>query len=253
MQDHVSAGGARIIHSRNFAEDTARFILHHALSAIDERGLFRVALAGGKTPRPVYAELARLTALDGRPEDQPIPLGPSDAGSRKLPWNRVQISFTDERCVPPDDEQSNYRMVRESLLDAVPIPAGNVFRIRGEIDPTEAAREYEEKLAAVASRFGEARYVHDLIVLGLGEDGHTASLFPGSPALLESVSNVQPVIGSKPPPQRITFTFPLINAARAVCFLVNEPAKQAVVSEVLAGDLRHPASAVQPATWLLGF
>ena len=254
MQDHVTARGARIVETRSFAQDGARLILDHAIVAIEARGVFRMALAGGSTPRPVYAELARLASETARGEDQPIAATQScSATASPLDWKRVQLTFGDERCVPPDDEQSNYRMVRETLLDRVPIPGGNVFRIRGEIDAREAVREYEEKLAALASRFGESRYRHDLILLGLGQDGHTASLFPGSAALMESVHNVQSVIGPKPPPERVTFTLPLINAARAVCFLVNEPAKASVVREALAGDPRHPASAVKAATWLLGF
>jgi len=144
-------------------------------------------------------------------------------------------------------------MAQESLLTVAPIPGGNVFRIRGEIDPEAAASEYEAKLAAVAARFGEERYAHDLLLLGLGPDGHTASLFPGSPALDETKRNVIPATGPKPPPQRITFTFPLINAAREVAFLVKEDSKQTVLEEVQARDPRHPASRVKPATWLLGY
>ena len=170
-----------------------------------------------------------------------------------IAWSRVQITFGDERCVPPDDADSNYRMAKESLLDRVPIPAGNVFRIRGEIAPEEAAREYEGKLAAVAARFGEPRYVHDLVILGMGPDGHTASLFPGSPALAEAVRNVIPATGPKPPPQRITMTFPLINAARKVCFLVASADKLPLVGQIVAGDASHPAGRVRAGsvTWLV--
>jgi 6-phosphogluconolactonase len=224
------------IRAKEFAAEAAQFILDHARAAIAARGLFRLSLAGGNTPRAVYAELARRA-----PE---------------VPWEKVQITFGDERCVPPDDAQSNYRMARESLLTRVPIPEGNVFRIRGEIAPEDAAAETERQLAAVAARFGEARYAHDLVLLGLGEDGHTASLFPGSAALAESERNVIPAIGPKPPPQRITFTFPLLNSARHVCFLVNDASKEGVISEVLRGDARHPASRIRPeqggVTWLLG-
>ena len=161
-----------VIRPTDFAAEAAQFILRHARAAIAERGLFRLALSGGNTPRAVHAELARC-GVD-------------------LAWNRVQITFGDERCVPPEHADSNFRMARETMLDLVPIPAGNVFRIRGEIDSTTAAQEYEDKLAAVAARFGEPRYVHDLVLLGLGEDGHTASLFPGSPALDETVRNIIP-------------------------------------------------------------
>ncbi len=223
-----------VIHPADFAAEAARFILGHARTAIAARGLFRLALSGGNTPRAVHAELARLGA--------------------DLSWNRVQITFGDERCVPPDHADSNYRMAKETLLDAVAIPAGNVFRIRGEIDPAIAAQEYEEKLAAVAARFGEPRYVHDLVLLGLGEDGHTASLFPGSPALDETARNVIPATGPKPPPQRITMTFPLLNAARHVCFLVTGAGKHALVEEIAAGGSDYPAGRVRAAevTWIVG-
>jgi len=223
-----------VIRPAVFAAEAAHFILGHAREAIAARGLFRVALSGGNTPRDVHAELARLGA--------------------DLAWNRVQITFGDERCVPPDHADSNFRMAKETLLDAIAIPAGNVFRIRGEIDPAVAAREYEDKLAAVAARFGEPRYVHDLVLLGLGEDGHTASLFPGSPALDETVRNVIPATGSKPPPQRITMTFPLLNAARHVCFLVTGADKRTLVEEIVAGGSAYPASRVRAAavTWIVG-
>jgi 6-phosphogluconolactonase len=145
-------------------------------------------------------------------------------------------------------------MAREALLGRVALREDNVFRIRGEIDPETAAREYEERLQAVASRFGESRYVHDVLLLGMGEDGHTASLFPGSPALDESVRSVVPATGPKPPPQRVSFTFPLINAARLVIFLVNDPGKQPVVDAALKGE--YPSGRVRPSAgrvvWILG-
>ena len=223
-----------ILRPDDFAAEAARFILGHARDAIAARGLFRLALSGGNTPRAVHAELVRLGA--------------------DLAWNRVQITFGDERCVPPDHADSNYRMARETLLDAVAIPAGNVFRIRGEIAPAVAAQEYEDRLAAVAARFGEPRYAHDLVLLGLGEDGHTASLFPGSNALDETARNVIPATGPKPPPQRITMTFPLLNAARHVCFLVTGAGKHALVEEIVAGGSDYPAARIRATavTWIVG-
>jgi 6-phosphogluconolactonase len=164
-----------VIHTPDFAAYAAHFIVEAAQAAIADRGVFRVALSGGNTPRPVHEALAKIG---------------------DLPWEKIQITFGDERCVPPDDAASNYRMARESLLDRIKIPAGNVFRIRGEIDPASAAQEYEAQLSAFAARFGEARYRHDLLILGLGEDGHTASLFPGSPALAEVARNVIPATSS---------------------------------------------------------
>ena len=221
------------LHLQDFAADAARHILETGRAAIAARGLFRLALAGGNTPRPIYAAMAQLGA--------------------DFPWTKTQITFGDERCVPPDHADSNYGMAKSSLLASAPIPEENVFRIRGEIAPADAADEYERKLAAVAARFGEPRYAHDLLLLGLGPDGHTASLFPGQPSLDEAVRNVIPAIGPKPPPQRITFTFPLLNAARQVAFLVNEAAKSQVIRDVQAGDPRYPASRITSATWLLGF
>ena len=223
---------SQIIPLRYFAQEAAAWIADSAHAAIAERGLFRVALAGGETPRAIHEALA---------------------GS-KIDWSRVQVTFGDERCVPPEDADSNYRMAKESLFDRVPIPAGNVFRIRGEIAPEEAAREYESKLAAVAARGGETRYVHDLVLLGMGPDGHTASLFPGSPALDEAVRNVIPATGPKPPPQRITMTFPLLNAARKVCFLVKGAEKLSLVEQIVGGDETLPAGRVRSAsvTWLVG-
>ena len=219
----------------NFPCHAAAFLLGEIQRAIAGRGLCRLGLCGGQTPRAIHEQLA-------------IP-------GADLPWDHVQITFGDERCVPPDHADSNYRMARESLLDRVAIPEGNVFRIRGEIPAEDAARETEARLAAVAARCGEARYVHDVLMLGVGEDGHTASLFPGSPALAETERSLVPVIGPKPPPQRVTMTFPLLNAARHVCFLAADAGKRAVIDAILAGDERYPATRIRPArtTWLLGY
>jgi 6-phosphogluconolactonase len=226
----------RLLRTTDFAAEAAQFVLARLREAIDARGFCRLALSGGNTPRAVHAELAR----------QP------DA----VPWNHVQITFGDERCVAPDHADSNFRMARETLLEPLRIPERNVFRIRGEIDPEEAAREYEARLAAVAARVGEARYVHDLLILGLGEDGHTASLFPGSTALAETARNVIAAIGPKPPPQRVTMTFPLINAARHVAFLVNGADKLPLVETIVAGGSDLPAARVRPVggavTWIVG-
>src|SRR5262245_44990074 len=119
------------LHLPNFAQDAARFILERGTAAIAERGLFRLSLAGGNTPRAIYTAMAQLAP--------------------DFPWAKTQITFGDERCVPPDDKDSNFRMARESLLSLAHIPEGNVFRVRGEIAPEEAAQEYEKLLAAVAS------------------------------------------------------------------------------------------------------
>jgi len=221
-----------VIRTRSFAEETASFIVHAAEEAIEEHGFFRLALCGGNTPRAVYQALAL----------------------RECRWPKWIISFGDERCVPPDDPQSNYRMASEAFL--MLISPGEVFRIQGEINPDDAAAHYDSTLKGLAGRFGEERYTHDLILLGLGDDGHTASLFPGTAALDETerdvVSNFVPKFNS----HRITFTYPQINVARRVAFLVNGPKKQAVVQRVLEGGHGYPAEGVHPEkgelVWLLG-
>jgi 6-phosphogluconolactonase len=226
-----------VLHSTSFVSDATQLILTSARESISARGIFRIALSGGHTPAPVYQQWA-ATAGD-------------------LPWDRVQITFGDERCVPPDDEQSNYRMARHALLDTVPIPPGNIFRIQGELPPEDAAADYDARLTQLASRFDEPRYRHDLLLLGMGPDGHTASLFPGTDALAEQTRNVVHNFVPKFDTYRITFTYPLINAARHVCFLLEGDDKKPVLKQILAGDKEYPAAHVSPSdgklTWLLGW
>jgi 6-phosphogluconolactonase len=221
-----------IIRSRSFIDDAARFIADTARDAVDERGHFRLSLSGGNTPRPVYQA---LSLLDCR-------------------WNKWIITFGDERCVPPDDIQSNYRMASESFL-LVTDPE-EVLRIKGELPPEEAALEYETSLQHYSKRFGEKRYRHDLILLGLGDDGHTASLFPGTAALEERERNVVSNFVPKLKSNRITFTYPLINAARRVAFLVNDSKKKGMIDQVLGGKSGFPAERVQPEKgeliWFIG-
>src|ERR1043166_8965819 len=157
--------GPYVIRTINFAADAAGFILERAREAIGERNEFRIALSGGNTPRPVYTRLA--------------------AAGNHLPWELVRITFSDERCVPPDDPDSNFKMAHETLLAPAAVPEKSILRMRGEIDPQIAAHEYQEQLDRIASKRGESIYRHDLILLGLGDDGHTASLFPGTTALEE--------------------------------------------------------------------
>ena len=228
----------RIIHTNSFVDDAAEVILDEAQQAIDKRGRFRLALSGGNTPRPIYDAFVEEAV--------------------KLAWEKVYITFGDERCVSPDDAESNYRMAKESLFDNAPIPPENILRMRGEIDPAEAAAEYESRLAEWADQSGESRYVHDLILLGMGDDGHTASLFPETEGLNESQRNVIANYVPKLSAYRLTFTFPLINAARHVCFLVSGGrAKEELVSRILKGEGNYPSGRVKPEggelTWLLGF
>ncbi len=224
-----------VIHSRAFVADAINIIVESGRDSIAQRGIFRIALSGGNTPRKIYAELTKAD----------------------VQWDHVQITFGDERCVPPDDAQSNFKMAKEALFDLVPIPEGNIFRMRGEIDPGAAADEYERKLAQVAARYDESRYVHDLLLLGMGDDGHTASLFPGTAALDETEKNVVANFVPKFSAHRITFTYPLINAARHVCFLVEGESKAPMVEQILGGGSDFPSARVTPKsgelTWLLGF
>lgn len=223
-----------VIRTTRFVTDAAGFIEQHAELALKARGEFRIALSGGNTPRPVYAELARCN----------------------LPWDRLRITFGDERCVPPDDTQSNYRMARESLLSPAKVPDESVLRMRGEIEPAKAADEYQEQLDRMAEQRGEAIYRHDLILLGMGDDGHTASLFPGTAAVDEAQRRVTPNFVPKFDQWRLTFTYRLINAARQVCFLVNASKNTELIERVLSGDAQFPAARVRPkngcVAWILG-
>lgn len=225
-----------IIRSANFVTEAADFIIEHADKALAERNEFRIALSGGNTPRPVYGRLATV--------------------ARDLPWELFRITFGDERCVPPDDPQSNFRMARDALFVPAAVPEKSIMRMRGEIDPQIAAQEYEERLDVLAAQRGEPIYRHDLILLGLGEDGHTASLFPGTAGIEETmrrvIANFVPKINS----WRLTFTFRLINHARHICFLVDATKHQDLIERVIDGDLSFPASRVNPSagglTWILG-
>ena len=224
-----------VIRSQNFVPEAAELILRLARAALSERGQFRIALSGGNTPRPVYTEFARI--------------------AHDLPWDQVQFTFADERCVPPDDPQSNYRMARESLFVPGAVPGKSVTRMRGEVDPQIAAQEYEDALGLLATQRGEMIYRHDLILLGVGDDGHTASLFPATAALQETAGKVVANFVPKLDTWRITFTYPLINQARHVCFLANANKNPSLLEQILNGDQQFPAARVAPVdgdlTWIL--
>ncbi len=225
-----------IIRTKNFVADAATFIIEQAHRAMGERNEFRIGLSGGNTPRPVYAEIARL-ATD-------------------FPWERTLFTFGDERCVPPDDPQSNYRMARETLFVPDDIPEKSIVRMRGELDPGIAAEDYQDHVDLLATQRGEPIYRHDLILLGLGDDGHTASLFPETAALEEVARRVVANFVPKLNVWRLTFTFPLINQARHICFLVNAAKNSELIEKVLQGDPQFPASRVNPTagelTWIIG-
>ena len=219
-----------VINSSRFVSDAVDRIT--AASVAAGGGPFRLSLCGGGTPREIYRALAE--------ED--------------LDWKNFIITFGDERCVAPDHEQSNYRMIREALLDRVPIPKENVLRLKGEITPTKAADEYEQLLR---ERAGDDIFRHDLLLLGMGEDGHTASLFPAAQALEERDRWVVASEVTKLSAWRLTFTYPLINASRRVLFLVRGDSKRRIVEQIIHGGADcYPASGVRPEdgtlVWLLG-
>ncbi|MGI8435771.1 MAG: 6-phosphogluconolactonase [Chthoniobacterales bacterium] len=225
-----------VVRTPHFVRDATAFILQQARAALGARGEFRIALSGGNTPRPVYAQLAQA--------------------GQDLPWENIFITFGDERCVSPDNAESNYRMARESLLLPADVPERSVARLRGEIDPLRAAQEYEDELHTLAAGRGEMIYRHDLILLGLGEDGHTASLFPGTAALEETSRKVVANFVPKFDAWRLTFTIPLIAAARKVCFLVDGRKHRELIEQVLQPGAQFPATRVQNAapdvTWIIG-
>jgi 6-phosphogluconolactonase len=212
--------------SEELSAAAAREFAARAEEAIEERGRFTVVLAGGSTPETMYGILAR------------------DYMGR-IDWSKVYVFFGDERSVPPHHEDSNLKMASEVLLDHVPV--ANVHRIRGELPPDEAAEAYEEELRKFFQTEDVPRF--DLILLGIGADGHTASLFPWTPALEIQdrwvVANPVPRLDTT----RITLTVPAINAARAVIFLVEGEDKAEAVREVLEGDAdprAYPAKLIQP-------
>jgi 6-phosphogluconolactonase len=198
-----------------------------ANEAVAARGLFTLALAGGSTPKKLYHLLA---------------------GEISLPWEKMQLFFGDERHVPPDHPESNYRMVRDSLLVSRRVPEKNVHRVRGELpDAGEAAADYKGEMQKFFDGKnqldGFPRF--DLVLLGMGPDGHTASLFPGSPGLEEKSHWVIANPVEKFSTDRITFTFPVLNAARTVLLLVAGADKAPMIAEVLGPRQDHPPYPVQ--------
>lgn len=212
----------------DLSRGAARLFEERALKAVADRGLFRIVLSGGSTPRRTYEILA------------------SEPFRESVPWKDVHVFWGDERCVPPDHPESNARMARRALLDHVPVPPGNVHPVSGDAGPAEAARRYESELRG---HFSGQRPCFDLIFLGMGGDGHTASLFPGAPALVERQRWVVGAQGPSGGPPRVTLTLPVLNEARFVCFLVAGGNKAKTLAEVIRGPGRSqplPAQRVMP-------
>ena len=213
-----------------FVDAAAAMFVETALAAVADHGTFAVALSGGSTPRAVYARLA------------------GDETARvKVSWRQVEWWWSDERSVPPRSPDSNFRMAFESLLGHVQVDPARVHRLKGELDPAQAAAEYEGELRAASGIASPEIPRLDLVLLGLGSDGHTASLFPGTTAIAEQtrlvVANHVPALHT----MRLTFTLPLINRARRVAFLVSGADKASILARVLDGPPGLlPAQLVMP-------
>lgn len=204
-----------------------------ARESVERRNRFTIALSGGSTPRGVYSALAE--------------------GDFVLPWESIHLFWGDERCVPPHHEQSNYRLADQAMVSRVPIPAENVHRMRGELPPDEGARDYRDLLVTF---FSSPWPRFDVVLLGIGEDGHTASLFPGSAALQEAAVAVTVAYAEKLGSYRLTLTPPAINNADNVLFLASGESKAAVLKEVIEGEERPfqiPAQLIRPSNGRLVF
>jgi 6-phosphogluconolactonase len=208
----------------------AEYVIDIGQAAIESGGRFSIVLAGGSTPRPVYQLLA------------------SEAFNSRLDWNKVHVFWGDERPVPPDHPDSNFGMAEETLLSNVSIPASNIYRMKGEVPPQDAAREYEKELRRFFSDQPWPQF--NLILLGMGDDGHTASLFPNTAALHETERWVAANPVEKLSTTRITLTVPAINTARHVLFLVKGENKAEPLKAVLEGPQlleKLPSQRIQPA------
>ncbi len=218
---------------RAVARDAAERVTTVATDVLRTADAFRLVLSGGSTPAALYEMLAGGEARD------------------RIAWTRVHFFWGDERCVAPNDPASNYRMARKALLDPLKIPASNIHRIRGEAaEPDAAARDYESE---IREHFGlgpsDPPPSFDLILLGMGADGHTAALFPKTPAMEERTRWVVPNRAPAPPEARLTLTPVLINRARWVVFLVTGSDKAKALKEVLEGPadpVRLPAQGIRP-------
>jgi 6-phosphogluconolactonase len=203
-------------------------------AAVAARGLARVAISGGTTPKVVFSLLA----------------DPHQPWRSAIPWDKLWLFWVDERCVPPDHPDSNYGATRDLLLSKVPLPADHVIRIEGELDPEEAASRYESAIRGHYRLEGAQGPVFDILQLGMGNDGHCASLFPHTAALHEMI---RIAVANHVPQQkqswRVTLTWPVINAARDVFFLIDGPAKADPLGRVLQGPYDPetlPSQLIQP-------
>jgi len=211
---------------------TAELFVDCAAEAVRLRGVARIAISGGSTPKTVFQLIAAEYAA-------------------KVPWDKLQLFWVDERCVPPDHPESNYGMTRAAMLSKVPLPAANVHRMEGELDPEEAASRYESEIRNTFRLEGAQTPTFDLILLGLGPDGHTASLFPHT----EGLNEMARICIANHVPQkdtwRMTLTWPVITQGREVAFLIEGVEKAEIVRTVFAGAYdpeTYPAQLIRPAS-----
>ena len=218
----------------------AQYFTEMAGEAVADRGRARIAISGGSTPKAVFKLLA----------------DPAQPWLARMPWDSLELYWVDERCVPPDHPDSNYRMIREALLDQVPLRPQQIHRIEGELNPEIAAGRYESELRDSFRLEGAQMPRFDLIALGMGADGHTASLFPYTVALHE----MNRLVAANRVPQldawRITLTWPVIDHASSVFFLVTGADKAMILNEVLTGPRdpeRLPSQLIWPVSGILTF
>ena len=221
--------------SESLTQAAAEQVVLLACEAIAARGRFAVALSGGSTPKALFALLASA------------PL------AQRVDWPRVHVFWGDERCVPPDDPRSNFRMAHDALLGSVPLPERNIHRIHGEDDPAQAAAAYEQALRDFFARPAEG---FDLVLLGMGDEGHTASLFPGRPTIDEPARWVAADYIEKVAMWRVTLTPVVINRAANITFLIAGAGKADVLHAVLEGPYQPhvlPAQVVHPSAGRLNW
>ena len=216
------------------ARAAAQFFSDVALKAATERGVARIAISGGTTPKSMFELLA----------------DPGEPSLKQVPWDRIELFWVDERCVPPDHPDSNYRMTKEALLSKAPLPAERVHRMEGELEPEVAAARYESVIRNTFKLEGAETPTFDLILLGMGDDGHTASLFPHTEALNELSRIVVPNHVPQKDAWRLTLTWPVINQGREAAFLIEGGAKAQVVHHVFLGPYQpdtYPSQIIRPA------
>jgi len=220
----------------SLAESVVRQFIKLGEDAILKKGIFSTALAGGSTPKAAYELLS------------------SREFATQLDWSKVQIFWGDERCVPPDHPDSNYLMTYEALIKKIQIPAENVHRMRGEFEPTEGAKKYDKELRTHLAEIPQL----DLVLLGMGDDGHTASLFPGTQPIYENTKLAAANYVQKLSSWRITLTPVMINQARNISFIVAGANKAQTLRQVLEGKYNptvYPSQIIQPITgnlnWLI--